>query len=179
MRIFTEPNVGPPEVHLLSNGHYHVMVTNSGGGHSRWNDLALTRWREDSTRDCWGTYFFLRDAGTGAVWSPAHQPTLEMKPGFEAIFSQGRAEFRARLHDITSHVEIAVSPENDVEVRRITLQNYSDEARVIEVTSYAEIILNSMAADLAHPAFSNLFIQTELMPAQNAILCSRRGRTAR
>ncbi len=178
LRIFADPNAGPPEVHLLSNGRYHVMVTNSGGGHSRFNDLALTRWREDATRDCWGTFFYLRDADSGAFWSPAHQPTLESKPGFEAIFSQGRAEFRARWNDINSHVEIAVSPENDVEVRRLTLQNYSDEVRIIEVTSYSEIVLNSMAADIAHPAFSNLFIQTELLPAQNAILCSRRGRTA-
>ncbi len=178
LRVFTDPNAGPPEVHLLSNGRYHVMVTNSGGGHSRFNDLALTRWREDATRDNWGTFFYLRDADSGAFWSPAHQPTLESKPGFEANVSQGRVEFRARWNDINSHVEIAVSPENDVEVRRITLQNYSDEVRIIEVTSYSEVVLNTMAADIAHPAFSNLFIQTELLPAQNAILCSRRGRTA-
>jgi cellobiose phosphorylase len=178
LRVFTDPNAGPPEVHLLSNGHYHVMVTNSGGGYSRWNDTALTRWREDATRDCWGTFFYLRDVDSGAFWSPAHQPTLEAKPGFEAIFSQGRAEFRARLHDIESHTEIAVSPENDVEVRRITLTNRSDEPRTIEVTSYAEIVLNTASADLAHPAFSNLFIQTQILSAQHAILCARRPRAS-
>ncbi|HEY3932464.1 MAG TPA: glucoamylase family protein, partial [Verrucomicrobiae bacterium] len=178
MRVFTNPNIGPPEVHLLSNGHYHVMVTNSGGGYSRWNDTAMTRWREDATRDCWGTFFYLRDMDNGAVWSPTHQPTLENKSGYEAIFSQGRAEFRARLNEIDTHMEIAVSPENDVEVRRITFTNHSDETRSIEVTSYAEIVLNTSAADLAHPAFSNLFIQTQIIPAQNAILCSRRPRAS-
>ncbi|HTA95669.1 MAG TPA: glucoamylase family protein, partial [Verrucomicrobiae bacterium] len=178
MRVFTDPNVGPPEVHLLSNGHYHVMVTNTGGGYSRWNDTAMTRWREDATRDNWGTFFYLRDADSGEFWSPTHQPTLETKSGYEAIFSQGRAEFRSRLHEIDTHTEIAVSPENDVEVRRITFTNHSDEPRSIEVTSYAEIVLNTAATDLAHPAFSNLFIQTQIIPAQNAILCSRRPRTA-
>ncbi len=178
MRVFTEPNIGPPEVHLLSNGHYHVMVTNTGGGYSRWNDTAMTRWREDATRDNWGTFFYLRDVDSGAVWSPTHQPTLETKSGYEAIFSQGRAEFRSRLHEIDTHTEIAVSPENDVEVRRITFTNHSDEPRSIEVTSYAEIVLNTAAADLAHPAFSNLFIQTQIISTQNAILCSRRPRTA-
>ena len=178
MRVFTDPNVGPPEVHLLSNGRYHVMVTNTGGGYSRWNDTAVTRWREDATRDCWGTFFYLRDADSGAFWSPTHQPTLETKPGYEAIFSQGRAEFRSRLHEIDAHTEIAVSPENDVEVRRITFTNHSDEVRTIEVTSYAEIVLNTAAADLAHPAFSNLFIQTQIVPQQNAILCSRRPHAA-
>jgi cellobiose phosphorylase len=178
MRVFTDPNVGPPEVHLLSNGRYHVMVTNSGGGYSRWQDTALTRWREDATRDGWGTFFYLRDVDSGAFWSPAHQPTLETKPGFEAIFSQGRAEFRSRLHEIDAHTEIAVSPENDVEVRRITLTNHADEIRTVEITSYAEIVLNTAAADLAHPAFSNLFIQTQIFPRQHALLCSRRPRAA-
>jgi cellobiose phosphorylase len=179
MRVFTDPNVGPPEVHLLSNGRYHVMVTNTGGGYSRWNDTAMTRWREDATRDNWGTFFYLRDVDSGAFWSPTHQPTLETKSAYEAIFSQGRAEFRSRLHEIDTHTEIAVSPENDVEVRRITFTNHSDEPRSIEVTSYAEIVLNTAAADLAHPAFSNLFIQTQIIPQQNAILCSRRPRASR
>ena len=178
MRIFTDPNSGPPEVHLLSNGRYHVMITNSGSGYSRWNDMAMTRWREDATRDCWGTFFYLRDADSGAFWSPTYQPTLELTPDYEAVFSQGRAEFRSRSHEIESHMEIAISPENDVEVRRITLNNHSAETRDIEVTSYAEIVLNAAMADLTHPAFSNLFIQTEIVHKQNAILCSRRPRAA-
>ena len=178
LRVFTDPNSGTPKVHLLSNGHYHVMITNAGGGSSRWNELALTRWREDPTRDCWGTFFYLRDLDSGQFWSAAHQPTLEPKPGFEAIFSQGRAEFRTRREDVDSHTEISVSPENDVEVRRITLTNHSDETRKIEVTTYAEIVLNAFAADLSHPAFSNLFIQTEILPGKHAIVFSRRPRAA-
>ncbi|HEV2694884.1 MAG TPA: glucoamylase family protein [Verrucomicrobiae bacterium] len=178
LRVFTDPNAGPPEVHLLSNGHYHVMITSAGGGYSRWNNFAITRWREDPTRDCWGTFFYLRDTGTGKLWSTGHQPTLQAAPGYEAIFSQGRAEFRSRVEDIDAHTEISVSPENDVEVRRVTLTNHSDEVRTIEVTSYAEVILNTAAADLAHPAFSNLFVQTQILQPQRAIVCSRRARTA-
>jgi len=178
LRVFTDPNAGPPEVHLLSNGHYHVMVTNAGGGYSRWNDFALTRWREDATRDGWGTFFYLRDLDNGQVWSTAYQPTAQNIPGYEAIFSQGRAEFRGRVNELEMHTEISVSPENDVEVRRVTFTNHSDETRTLEVTSYAEIVLNPSAADLAHPAFSKLFIQTQILRPQNAVLCSRRPRTA-
>ncbi|MEI9866567.1 MAG: hypothetical protein WDN00_18835 [Limisphaerales bacterium] len=127
------------------------MVTNAGGGYSRWNDTMMTRWREDSTRDCWGTFFYLRDVNSGAVWSPTHQPTLEEKPGSEAIFSQARAEFRARVDEIDTHLEITVSPENDVEVRRITFTNHSNETRTIEVTSCAEIVLNTAAAEPRTP----------------------------
>jgi cyclic beta-1,2-glucan synthetase len=176
-RLFTTPHTPSPEVHLLSNGRYHVMVTNAGGGYSVWNETALTRWREDATCDCWGTFIYLREAVSGEFWSAAHQPTLRPAPSYEAVFSQGRAEFRTRLNDMDSYTEIAVSPEDDVEVRRITLTNHSGEDRELELTSFAEVVLSSAAADLAHPAFNKLFIQTEFLKSQQAIICSRRPRS--
>jgi cellobiose phosphorylase len=175
-RVFTNPNLGPPEVHLLSNGRYHVMVTSAGGGYSLWNETALTRWREDSVKDCWGLFIYLRDRERGAVWSVAHQPVLAPVSHYEAIFSQGRAEFRSRHVGIDLHTEISVSPEDDVEVRRVTLTNHTGEVRTIELTSFAEVVLNSPAADQSHPAFSKLFIQTEIVRAKQAIVCSRRPR---
>ncbi len=177
MRIFTEPNTQTPEVHLLSNGRYHVMVTNSGGGYSRWRDLAVTRWREDVTCDCWGSFIYLRDLDSGDFWSTAYQPTLSKADYFEAIFGQGRAEYRRRDQAVETHTEISVSPEDDVEIRRVTLTNQSSRTRHIEVTSYAEVVLAPLNADLAHRAFSNLFVQTEILPAQQAILSTRRRRT--
>jgi cyclic beta-1,2-glucan synthetase len=177
MRVFTNPNLGPPEVHLLSNGRYHVMVSNAGGGYSRWKDTLLTRWREDPTRDCFGLFFYLRDVASGEFWSAAHQPTVQVSKNYEAIFSQGRAEFRQRHEDLDIHTEICVSPEDDIEIRRVTVCTRSREARTIEVTSFAEVVLNTMAADMAHPAFSNLFVQTQILPQRHAILCYRRPRS--
>jgi cyclic beta-1,2-glucan synthetase len=69
LRRFESPHEITPRTHLLSNGRYTVMVTAAGSGFSQWGDLAVTRWREDTTRDCWGSFLFLRDAGTGDVWS--------------------------------------------------------------------------------------------------------------
>ncbi|MDH4320370.1 MAG: cyclic beta 1-2 glucan synthetase [Desulfobulbaceae bacterium] len=177
MRVFTDPDTPTPEVHLLSNGSYHVMATNGGGGYSRWRDLAVTRWREDATCDCWGTFIYLRDCDTGRYWSTAHQPTLCPADHYEAIFVQGRAEYRRRDQAIETHTEISVSPEDDVEIRRVTLTNLSSRTRRIEVTSYAEVVLAPLNADLAHRSFSNLFVETEILPARQAILCTRRPRT--
>jgi len=177
LRVFTTPNTPTPEVHLLSNGRYHVAVTNAGGGYSRWNDLAVTRWREDPTRDHWGQFIYVRDVKTGEFWSAAHQPTLRRANSYEAIFSQGRAEFRRRDGDVQSHLEISVSPEDDVEVRRLTLTNRGQEEKTIEVTTFAELVLAPPAADAAHPAFSNLFVQTELLPHRQAVLATRRPRS--
>ena len=148
IRVLTSPNTPHPEVQLLSNGRYHVMVTNAGGGYSRWNDLAVTRWREDSTCDPWGSFCYLHDLESNAVWSSAYQPTLTTPDHFEAIFSEGRAEFRRRDHEIEAYTEIVVSPEDDVELRRLRLTNRSSTRRVIEVTSYSEVVLAPAAADV-------------------------------
>ncbi len=176
MRVFTALNTPIPEVHLLSNGRYHVVATHAGGSYSRWNDLAVTRWREDATADCWGTFIYLRDRDNGRYWSTAHQPTLRRADHYEAIFVQGRAEYRRRDQAIETHTEICVSPEDDVEIRRVTLTNQSSRPRDIEVTSYAEVVLAPLNADLAHRSFSNLFVQTEILHEQQAILCTRRPR---
>jgi cyclic beta-1,2-glucan synthetase len=181
LRVFTTPNTPAPEVHLLSNGHYHVAITNAGGGYSRWRDLAVTRWHEDPTRDGWGTFGYLREVtatGAGACWSIAHQPTLVPAARYEAIFSQGRAELRRTDHDIDTHVEISISPEDDVELRRVSLTNRGRTTRTIELTTYAEVVITQAAADAAHPAFSNLFVQSELWRGHHAIACTRRPRSA-
>ena len=177
LRIYKTPNTPIPEVHLLSNGRYVVMITNAGGGYSRWKDLAVTRWREDATRDDSGFFCYFRDVTTGDVWSAGHQPTLRIANDYEAIFSQSRAEFRRRDGDFDTYTEIAVSPEDDIEIRRVTITNRSRVRRTIEVTSYAEVVLAPPAADAAHPAFSNLFVQTEILPERQAILCTRRPRS--
>lgn len=177
IRVFTDPQTQLPEVHLLSNGRYHVMATHAGGSTSHWHNLAVTRWREDATADDWGTFIYLRDRDNGEYWSTAHQPTRCPADYYEAIFVQGRAEYRRRDHAIDAHTEICVSPEDDVEIRRVTLTNQSARTRHIEVTSFAEVVLAPLAADLAHRSFSNLFVQTEILPRQQAILCTRRPRT--
>jgi len=177
MRVFSDPDTLVPEVHFLSNGNYHVMVTHTGGGTSRWRDLEITRWREDATCDNWGSFIYLRDVGSAAVWSAAFQPTRNPGQNYEAIFTQGRAEYRRRDHDFETHTEICVSPEDDVEIRRVTLNNLARRPRRVELTSFAEVVMAPQNADLAHPAFSKLFLQTEVLPERQAILCTRRKRS--
>ncbi|MGP1676815.1 MAG: GH36-type glycosyl hydrolase domain-containing protein [Burkholderiales bacterium] len=177
VRVLSSADTPTPEVQLLSNGRYHVMVTNAGGGYSRWKDLAVTRWREDTTRDNWGTFCYIRDVAGGEFWSNTHQPTLKRAETYEAMFSEGRAEFRRRDLDFDTHTEIVVSPEDDIELRRVRITNRARMRRTIEVTSYAEVVLAVPAADALQPAFSNLFVQTEIIGERQAILCTRRPRS--
>ncbi|MHB9074667.1 MAG: GH36-type glycosyl hydrolase domain-containing protein [Desulfobaccales bacterium] len=177
VRVFNSPDTPIPEVQLLSNGRYHVMLTNAGGGYSRWKDIAITRWREDTTCDNWGTFCYLRDVTSGEFWSTAYQPTLRHSGNFEAIFSEGRAEFRCREQDFDAYTEIVVSSEDDIELRRLTITNRARTRREIDVTSYAEVVLAPPAAEALHPAFSNLFVQSEIIRDRQAILCTRRPRS--
>uniref|UniRef100_Q02AN2 Glycosyltransferase 36 n=1 Tax=Solibacter usitatus (strain Ellin6076) TaxID=234267 RepID=Q02AN2_SOLUE len=176
IRVITQANTPTPQIQLLSNGRYHVMITNAGGGYSRWKDLAVTRWREDGTCDNWGTFCYIRALPSGDVWSAAFQPVLESSETYEAIFSDARAEFRRRDGGFDTHTEIAVSPEDDIELRRITITNTSRSRKTVEVTSYAEVVMASAVGDALHPAFSNLFVETEILRDQRAILCTRRPR---
>ena len=177
LRRFTSPHDPTPSTHLLSNGRYVVMVTAAGSGYSRWRDLAVTRWREDSTRDAWGTYVFLRDGHSGAVWSAAYQPSGVEPDTYEVVFSEDHVEIRRRDGTIATTLEVVVSPEHDAEVRRVSITNLGTQTREIELTSYAEIVLAPPAADAAHPAFSNLFVQTEWAPELGALLATRRPRS--
>lgn len=177
VRAFNTAHTPAPEIQLLSNGKYHVMVSNAGSGYSRWRDLAVTRWREDTTADNWGSYCYIRNIKSGNYWSATHQPSLKEAEQYNVIFSEGRAEFTRFDQEVESHTEIIVSPEDDIEVRRTKITNRSNETLRMEVTSYAEIVLASPNSDDAHPAFSNLFVQTEILSQQHAILCTRRPRS--
>ncbi|MFH1664588.1 MAG: glucoamylase family protein, partial [Candidatus Omnitrophota bacterium] len=177
-RVFTTPHTRVPEVHLLSNGRYNVMITNSGGGSTRWKDLAVSRWKGDTTRDDDGSFCYIRDADTGEVWSAGYRPAMKMPERYEAIFSMGKAEFRRRDKEVDTHTQIAVSPEDDIELRRINITNGSRDRKTMELTSYSEVVLAPHEADAMHPAFSKLFVRTEIVREKQAILCSRRKRSA-
>jgi cyclic beta-1,2-glucan synthetase len=166
-----------PQVQLLSNGSYGVMLTAAGSGYSRWKGLAVTRWREDVTQDDTGSYIFLRDATTGLVWSASHQPCGASPENYSVVFAEDRAEFVRTDALITTTLTVLVSPEDDAEVRHLAIANAAAHAREIDVTSYAELVLAPRAADLAHPAFSKLFVETEYVPGHGAILATRRKRS--
>jgi cyclic beta-1,2-glucan synthetase len=177
MRRLYSANHATPEAHLLSNGRYSVMLTAAGSGYSRWGDLGITRWREDATRDDWGTYFFVRDVQSGDVWSAGYQPSAVEPDSYEVTFSEDRAEFVRHDGSVTTMLDVVVSPEDNAEVRRVSLMNRGNRARDIELTSYAELVLAPPAADAAHPAFSKLFVQTEYLPRHGTILATRRRRS--
>ncbi|MDX9715432.1 MAG: glucoamylase family protein [Dissulfurispiraceae bacterium] len=172
-RSYNTPNIPLPEVHMLSNGNYLVMVNQAGGGFSSWRNLSLTRWREDVTCDNWGTFLYIREIESNNIWSNSYQPICRIEKKYEAEFTQGHVEFRRVDFDIETKTELCVSPEDDVEIRKITFTNQGRNLKHLELTSYAEVVLSANTADLAHRAFNNLFVKTEILPSGDTILCTR------
>ena len=166
-----------PATQLLSNGSYAVMMTAAGSGYSRWGDLAITRWREDATRDDSGSYIFLRDTRSGAVWSAGFQPTGAEPDEYAVDFNEDRVEIARRDGNLTTTLEVLVSAEDDAEVRRVSISNAGSRARDIEITSYSELALGPQGADVAHPAFAKMFVETEYLAEFGAILATRRKRS--
>ena len=177
-RRLTTADTPAPRPHLLSNGQYTVMVTNGGGGFSTCKGVAVTRWRTDATRDHHGSWLYVRDQKSGRVWSAGHHPVCAPADSYEVIFSADKAEFRRRDGKIETHLDIAVAPDQDAEVRRLTIANHDTKSHTLEVMSYVEVVMQDPRADLAHPAFGKLFLETEWLPQSSALLCRRRPRSS-
>ncbi|MDT8421860.1 MAG: glucoamylase family protein [Desulfuromonadales bacterium] len=174
---FTTPDTPIPKSQFLSNGRYDLMITNSGGGYSQWGGNELNRWRVDRTSEQWGCFCYILDQEDQRVWSNTHLPTAGDWQSYTVEFPLDRAIFRRLEHDIEVETEVVVSPEDDVEIRRMTFVNHSDRRRRLTLTSYLELALAPHRADLQHPAFNKLFVQTEALPGQRALLAYRRPRS--
>jgi cellobiose phosphorylase len=165
-------------VALLSNGRYGVVITGAGGGSSTWRDLDVTRWREDTTRDCWGQFCYVHDRESGTVWSTGYQPICRAADEYAFAFHADRAEFRRRDGDLETRWSVCIASSHDAEVRVFSLANHGGRPRDLDLTSYAEVCLNHRRADQAHPAFAKLFLETEFVAGPGALLARRRPRAA-
>ena len=178
VREIDEANTPQPHVALLGRLPYTVMVSHCGGGYSRYEDLAVTRWRADGTRDATGQFCYVKDVTRQRIWSAAHQPVCARADSYQALLATDRVTFHRTDGEIETRTEIAIVPQDSAEVRRVTLTNGSTERREIELTSYGEVVLAPPNADRAHPAFANLFVETEWHEWCSTVTATRRPRSA-
>ncbi len=177
LRRFNAPDPVITKAHILSNGNYSVMITDKGTGYSKNNVIAITRWREDITLDNYGMFFYIRNLHDNTLWSAAFEP-YNKKPGkYEVTFTSDKAKFVRIDNNIETVTEIAVASGDNAEIRRITLKNHGNITYELEITSYFEVVIAPQGADVAHPAFSNLFVKTEFIPELNSLVASRRPRS--
>ncbi|MCC5921795.1 MAG: hypothetical protein LAT68_01150 [Cyclobacteriaceae bacterium] len=170
-------DLSPPRLHTLSNGSFSTVITHAGSGYAKIEGVTLNGWKADSTTDPLGLYFYIKDVESGAFWSAMHQPVKRKPDRYDTWFHNGKVVCSRVDNWIETTSEICVSPDHPIELRKLTFTNYSDRKRVLEITSYAEIMLNGITHHNAHPAFSKLFIETEYIEVNHAILAKRRPRS--
>ncbi len=175
-----------PQAHYLSNGRYSVMITSAGGGYSSLTlgekgeeePVALTRWRSDTTLDDWGTWIYIQEREEDLLWSAGRQPVDHSSGKYDVFFNAHQAEFKRREDNLSLQWAVTVAPEDDLEIRSVTLTNHSRKTRHLRLTSYGEVILAPPAIDQRHPAFNKLFIESEYLPDHQALLFRRRPRSS-
>ena len=178
VRELDTPHTPSPHVALLGHWPYTVMVSHCGAGYSRYEQFVVTRWRADGTTDSSGQFCYLRDVASGRLWSAGYQPVCAEADWQRAYLATDRVSLHRGDGDFETRTEIVAVPADGAEVRRVTVTNTGDEEREVELTSYGEIVLAPPDADRSHPAFGNLFVETEWHDWCTAITATRRPRSA-
>lgn len=176
-RRFTAPDIDLPKAHVLSNGKYFVSLTDKGTGYSRTRDVAISRWRDDPVIDNYGTFFYIENLDQNQKWSAAYAPLNVMPENYEVVFTADKVAYKRTDGDIETLTEVVVASGDEAEIRRIKLTNNGNCACTLQVTSYFELVAATQNSDLAHPAFSNLFVSTSFEPKYNVLLANRRIRS--
>jgi len=176
VRKYTTAKTESPETHLISNGSYSVMISNSGAGYASRNKTMIYRWKEDVTKDNTGMFVYIKDVDENEYFSAAYEPCKKVADSYEVTFSLDKAEFVRGDSNISTRMEITVSTEDDSEVRRLSITNHDIKSKRIEITSYLEVTLAHYDADIVHPAFGNLFVKTEYIDNPHCVLATRRPR---
>jgi cyclic beta-1,2-glucan synthetase len=166
-----------PQLNVLSNGRLATRISNYGAGDVQWSGLSLTRWRPDTTRDHWGYWIYLRDDENHRSWPVTAGPGGDGSEEHRAVFFPHKAEFSRRTDDLFVRTEICVAAGDDVDIRRLEIQNESNRTRHITVTSYAEIVMADPRSDEAHPAFEKLFTEARYDADLGMLEFHRRRRT--
>ncbi|AGX87527.1 GH36-type glycosyl hydrolase domain-containing protein [Candidatus Symbiobacter mobilis] len=162
--------------HLMSNGRYSVSLRPNGAGWSRWENIALTRWRDDAPRDTHGSFVYLRLDPARGPMSVTQHPAPDDQATYQSTFHVDRVVFEADWPSLHALTTVWVSPEDDIEFRKVVLVNHGRYTLTLDVLSACEVALCPQAADAAHPAFSNLFVQAQWLPEQHAVLFTRKPR---
>ncbi len=165
-----------PRAHILSNGQFSTMITDRGGGFSKVNDIQITRWREDPLLGRYGSYILINQNKGERIWSATSEPLGDEGDSYKVQLYNDKVEFQRYDDNITTKTEVVVSSEDNVELRKVTLSNHGAEETIIDVTSFMEVVVGSHPGDLAHPAFNNLFVRTEIVLDDECIVASRRPR---
>ena len=175
-RVYGKEDLSDIKCHLLSSSTYSLMITNKGDGFSKNGDIFINRWRRDHLSNPYGQFIYIKDLKNNDLWSTAYAPIYKEPDSYKVEFSNYKASFYREDGDIETKMDVVLLPEELGEIRKVTLKNNGEDEAILETISYFEVVGETLGADLAHPAFSNLFIKTEVLEGEEGLLAHRRKR---
>ena len=161
-----------PEVSVLSNSKYSIVINDRGNGFSRYETIQLNRYRKVSEQD-YGIYLYIKDMDTGKIWSNTYAPTNIKPDKYDVVFATDRVKFIRQDEDITTTTEIIVTKKHNAEIRKYTFVNKGNKVKNLELTSYLEAIIEPNPDDIGHRAFKNLFVSSKYDIETNSLIMCR------
>ena len=175
VRAYNGINLEIPKVHIMTNGNYSMLLNDQGGGYSKIRNTDITRWREGQIENEYGTFFMIEQMSSGLNYSASYAPLNSLGEDYKVVFESHKTTFTRRDGMIDSKYEIAIPYEDNIEIRKLTLENTGDMPETLSVLSYLEPILTGQSQDRSHKTFSNLFIETEVDKNTHTMLAKRRS----
>ena len=164
-----------PEVSVLSNKKYCLLMNDRGDSFSRYRTLQLNRYRKVTEQD-YGIFLYIKDLDTNYIWSNTYAPINKKPDKYEVVFAADKIKYLRTDGKITTKTEIVVTKNHHAEIRKITFKNESDDVKRLELTTYTEPILSENMDDVSHRVFNSMFLTSTYDNESNSLIVRRRSR---
>ena len=174
-RIYTKFNPRMVNINVLANENYTIVMDQRGRGYSKYKQYLINRFHETS-EETQGIFFFIKNVKNKRIWSTNEMPYLAKSDKYEVVFKEDSNKIKRLDGSIETVTKVGISPEKNVEIRRIELKNNAIEEETLEITAQLEPALATKEADLSHPAFQNLFLTFEYNKEDGIFVIKRKDR---
>ena len=161
-----------PEIGVVSNGQYTVLLNDRGSGFSRYRNILVNRYRK-ITSDHYGTYLYIRNLRDDNLWCNTYSPLDVMPKQYRVSFASDKISFMRVDDDIETKTEITVLKDYFAEIRRFTFTNNSELDVDLEITSYGEVTMAPRDVDAGHRVFNSMKIHSEYDGEHEALIFSK------
>jgi len=161
-----------PEIGVVSNGSYTVLLNDRGSGFSRYRNILINRYRK-ITADHYGTYLYIRNLRNDKLWSNTYSPLDVMPSQYRVSFASDKVSYLRVDDDIETKTEITVLKDYFAEIRRYTFTNNGKQDVDLELTTYGEVIMAPREVDASHRIFNSMKITSEYDSDHEALIFSK------
>jgi cellobiose phosphorylase len=155
-----------PWINVVANSAFGFIVSAEGGGYT-WSSNSqqnpLTPWPNDPVSDTPHEVLYLRDEGSGDLWSVTALPIRVPLANYAARHGKGYTHFTNDAHGIELELLQCVPGTDSVKLSRLRIRNRSTRVRRLSITGYVEWALG------ANGTVPAPFIVTTIDPTSGAL----------